>query len=768
MDLAGLLREYRSHWYWFVISLFVCGVIGLVIVKRHKERYVVTTSMLIEQDDQSGKGDGLSFDMSSMFGGGSQVDDELFLVSSHALYKNVARELKLDRARFLKEGLLNTTRVYEDYPVDVVTPALYPDTTRYPVSIKVNINSKGKAHVKIKNIREKEVIRDIENATLPLEVKTKLGTFTIVPTETFNPQDPEVTMFFVARNYDAAAEELSEDISAGLPSKNSNVIKLDYETPDPAFGRKLLDTILRHYNEQGVNRKNQKSQRTINFLDERIALLLDQIRQRDKQVKDFKENAGIVDVSSEASFNLRLKSQVANTLFQAETQLEIMKMAREFLNTPGNEYALVPFQNVSTSDNPQASEGLNELVSVYNNKVLQRMQIAANAKPDNIALRKISDQLDALRENIIVTMNKVAEGAEVAVRELYRQRDLAQKGIGEFPEQEREFINIYRDRNLLNSLYTYLLQKREETAIVLANAEPKGRIIDEAYQLKDPVSMSNKMILAIALLFGLFIPIVVLYLAKIFRTRIASAQEIENYTEVPVIGDLGITRADNPLVVTPGSTVPSAEAFKLVRSNLQFILSRPGQKTVLVTSSRSGEGKSFVSVNVGAALALLGKKVVVVGMDIRKPRLAKYLDLSEHTGVTAYLSNPGLKVSDIVMHNPLGVDNLDVIEAGVMPPNPSELLLTPRVDELFRQLRDEYDYIIIDAAALGQVGDTYSLARVSDATIYVVRLDVTQRSDLTTLNNAYEEKRLPNLGIVVNGGTHFRCFGKKNKEQFED
>ncbi len=760
MDVAGLLRDYRSHWYWFVISLFVCGVIGLVVISRHKERYVVTASMLIEQDEKSGGGIGdLSFDMSSMFGGGSQVDDEIFLVSSHALYKDVARELGLDRSRYMREGIRLTRRMYDESPLDVILPPGFADTTRYPVSFKIKINSKGKADVRMKNIAKKETLHNIKGATLPLKLENKLGTFMIVPTKYFDPKEPEMTMYITAANYDGAAEDLSAEVSAGLASKKANVIKLSYETEDPLFGKKLLNTILQHYNDEGISHKNQKSESTIRFLDDRIELLLGQIRDNDQQVKLFKEQQGIVDVTSEASFNLQLKSQVSNNLFQAETQLEIMKMAREFLNTPGNEYALVPYQNVATSDNPQASDGLNKLVTTYNELVLQRMQIAANAKSDNIALRKISDQLDALRENIIVTMNKVAESAEVAVRELRHQRDIAQQGIGNYPEQERQFINIRRDRELLNSLYTFLLQKREETAILLANASPRGRIIDEAYQLRDPVSMSNKMILAIALLFGLFIPVIGIYLLRIFRTKLVSREEIENASSIPVLGEVCNTKAPSPLVVTPGSTSSAAELFKLIRTNLQFVLNGKDQKVVLVTSSRPGEGKSFIAINTAAALAMTGKRVVLIGMDIRKPRLGEYLGLPDHTGVTAFLSSPEMPLDKIVMHNPLPVDNLDIILSGLVPPNPSELLLMQRVDDLFNELRQRYDYIVVDSAPLGLVSDTFSLARIADAAIYVTRLNVTTKTDIRFINTVYEEKRLPRLGLVVNGTASFHRYG---------
>lgn len=772
MDLSALMRDYRSHWYWFVISIFVCALIGIFIVSRHRDKYEVAASMLIEDNDKSGLAN-MNLDVASVLTGATaNVDDELFLVSSHTVYKDVARELGLDHKRFKREGFMDWREVYEEWPLDVVAPPIFADTAEMSLVFRMKVHPDNRTDIKVIN-DEGTTVAELDGARLPATVKTDYGTFNVVPTKYYNPKDPEMKFRVHLRSYDTAAEELAEDISAEMPSKKANAIRLLSKTYDTKFTRKLLNTVLEHYNSQGMKRTNNKNQATIDFLDERISSLLGQIRTNDDQIRDFKQDEGIVDIASEGEYNLKIKGEVAQKLFNAETQLQIMMMAREFLATPGNEYALVPYQNVSTADNPTANDGLNELVSTYNTLVLERMQMATNARPDNIALRKLSDQLDALRQNIILTMNKVAESGEVAVQELKNQYNLAQKGIGRFPGQEHEYVNIYRDRELLNALYTFLLQKREETAIMLANIEPKGRIVDEAYTLGDPVNLSSKMILAIAVLFGLFIPLIGIYLLRIFRTKFASRAEIENATNIPILGEVCATAKDTRLIVTPGSTSAAAELFKLIRTNLQFVLSGTAQKVVLFTSSHSGEGKSFISINTAAALAMTGKRVVLIGMDIRKPRLAEYLGLPEHTGVTQWISNPECPLNDIIIKDPLEVKGLDVILSGPVPPNPSELLLMPRVDTLFKELRSRYDYIIVDSAPIGLVSDTFSLARIADATVFVMRLNVTTKEEMANANSIFEDKRLPHIGIVVNGTEGARRYtygygdnGKKKRGLF--
>ncbi len=754
MDIRALMRDYRRHWYWFVISIFVCGLIGLFFISRKKDIYAVTATILIEEDKDSGGGGStpeMSFNFSSMFSGGNGVDEEVFLVSSHNLFKDVARKLGLDKSYTRRDGIRLGTALHGDSPIEVVAPVNYADTTRHPVSFKVEVNSKGKVKVRMKDVREKAVLFEKENQTLPLTIDTRYGRFILTPTKYYNPSDPEITLYIGVNNYDSAAEDLSAEVQTGLAQKNTKVISITYETENPEFGKELINTIIALYNEQGLEHKNRRSEQTIRFLDDRINLLLGQIRKNDETTREFKEHNGLADVYAEAEYNMTLKGTVANELFQAETQLEIMKMAREFLNTPGNEYALVPYQNVSTANNPNANNGIDQLVSTYNKLVLERMQIASTAKTTNIALQKISEQLDALRANIIVTMNKVADGAEVSVRELRRQLGEAQGSLGKFPEQERQFLNISRDRQLLNALYSFLLQKREATALLLADTNPRGRIIDEAYTMRDSLSLSSKMIMAIALLCGLLIPMAVIYLMGLFRTKVVEREEIDKNTKVPVLGEICQSREGKALVVTPGNNTPTVELFRLIRTNLQFVLNGRDQKVVLVTSSRSGEGKSFIAVNTAAALAMTGKRVALVGMDIRRPRLGEELGIDNPQGLTNYLVDNSLKATDIVNAAPVGIDTLDVVLSGPVPPNPAELLLSKRVDELFAELRHHYDYIVVDSAPLGMVSDTFTLAHIADATIYVTRLNVTTKSDIATLNSIYAEQRLPRPGVVVNG-----------------
>lgn len=296
--------------------------------------------------------------------------------------------------------------------------------------------------------------------------------------------------------------------------------------------------------------------------------------------------------------------------------------------------------------------------------------------------------------------------------------------------------------------------------MLLANAVPKGQVVDEPYTLKKPIGMGKMSIMIIALLFGLMLPPVYLYLLKLLRGKIESRKEIEQRTSAPILGEMCIDNSGNSLVVSPSDTSSTSELFRLMRANMLFIFNDVNDKVVLLTSSKSGEGKTFISINLAASLALLGKKVLLVGMDIRLPRLAEYLNISSRYGLTQYLSSSDISLDSVIVKSPeKDLPTLDIILAGPVPPNPAELLASTRVDDLFARLRQMYDYIVVDSAPVGMVSDTFTLNRISDATIYVTRVNVTSTSDVDFIEEIHEEKRLKKLSVVVNGVKSKKTYG---------
>lgn len=756
VDFSAVMRDYRKHWYWFVISLFVCGLIGLWLCSRHKDVYTIAASVLIDKDAANG---GIpSIDFESLISGSSEVDNEVYLISSHSIYVEAAKELGLDRKRFIKEGIRLLNYKFDEYPLDVKVPAEFTDTTTLSLIIKAKINKEGNADY-VKVIDDGSTICKKKDVKLPVILKTEYGDFTLAKTADFPKEERPFTFIETISSYHSAAEDIDEDINAYLPSKKANVIGIEYNTAYPKFGKTLLNTIIEKYNERAIRDKNVQGEKTLKFLDGRIALLRDQLGATERELQSFKENKGIVDFKAEAQYNLEMKGQVAKELITAQTNLEVVRLAREFLSTPGNEYQLVPYTPVSATQQSNGNDGLTTMITQYNKLIIERMDVASNAKSENSTLRRMNDQLDALRANILSTLAKSQQSAQLVVNEMRSQMDSAEGKLGGMPAKEREYVNIERDRKLSQEIYLFMLKHREETAIMIANAVSKGIVIDEAYQMSDEVNMGKKGKMALALLFGLMIPFVGIYLRRMLRSKVEEREEVEALASPPVLGEVCTSRLGKALVCTPNSNSSAAELFRLIRANLQFILTQGDDKVVLVTSSRPGEGKSFVSINTAASLSLLGKKVLLVGADIRKPRLAEYLGIHPSSGLTNYLASDSVKLADIVCRHPLELPDLDIVVAGAVPPNPAELLLSKRVDSFFQEARQQYDYIIVDTAPLGIVSDTFSLARVANATIYVTRLNVTLKKDIQFVNTVFQEKRLPRMNVVINGTTSFHRYG---------
>lgn len=744
IDIKGLFKTYLSKWYYFLISIVACGLLAVVYVKVKKPVYNVRANVLISQEDP---GMGSFGGLSDLFGTNGYVEDEIFVVSSHSVYRDVARDLGIYKRHTVKTGFLSKMFKYKKYPVEIFAAPGIVDTLSTTIKFDATVNEKGL--VDVEAVAKRNTIAEIENGEFPVTMDTEYGKFILNKTSDY-PEGKKVRTIITITGYDAAAEDLSEEVMSDIASKKSNVIALSINTTDSEFGRDVLNEIIKKYNQRGINEKNLQGEKTAAFIDDRLALISVDLAEAETDIQNYKQSQGIVDVTTEASYNIRLKSNAEIQLINAQTTAEVIKMTRDFIANPTNAYDLLPAT--------VGEDGLQTAIQTYNQLLLKRIEMMNNAKPNNVALKQLTDQIDAMRASINTSLDKAYENSLVAIRDLRAEVSRAQGKLGNIPTQEREFLNMKRQQEVKQQLYLFLLQRREETAMLLANSVPKGVIIDEAYTLREPVGMGKFAILAIAMVLGLCIPPVIIYLQKIIRDKFSTREEVEKLTDVPIIGEMCSDRSGRQLVVNEHDTSSTSELFRLMRVNLQFILNGANDKVVLMTSTQSGEGKSFISINLAASLALLGKKVLLIGMDIRNPRLSEYLEIPAHTGLTQYLSTSGIKLSDIIIPEPK-VANMDIIVAGPIPPNPGELLASQSVDAMFTQLRSMYDYIIVDTAPVGMVSDTFTLNRISDATVYVCRANYSSTRDINFVNSIYEDGRLKKLSLVVNGTTVEKGYG---------
>ncbi len=745
INIRALIDLYMQKWYWFAISAFVCCVIAFLFVKGRKPNYQVRANVLISQQDGGGMSNfgGLG----DLFGSSGYVEDEIFVINSHTVLRSVVKDLGINVSHDVRDGFLSRKFEYKKYPVQVYPGAGILDTLKTSLTFDVTVKKDGLADIIVRASGDE--IGEFEEQKLPATLDIKYGKFVVDRTK-YCPQNSEVSTLVYVMGYDGAAELLARDITSSIASKKSNVIQLGIITSDPVYGSDVLNAVIDQYNQRGVEQKNLQSSKTAKFIDDRLALISGDLSEAEASIQGYKQNQGIVDVTAEATYNIGMKSEAEKKLIQAQTENEIIKMTRDFLNDPTKAYELIPASN----DIP----GLGGSIGTYNSLILRRLELMNNAKGNNTALRTLNEQIDAMRASIIVSLDRALQNSNVGLQEIRTQLARAEGKLGNIPTQEREFLNLKRQQEVKQQLYLFLLQRREETAMLLANAIPKGEIIDNAYTLVDTVGLSKKMIMIIVFLLSLCIPPVCFYIKKLLRSKFETRAEVEELVSVPILGEMCIDRSGNALAVGAHDTSSTSELFRLMRSNLQFVLNEADDKVILMTSTRSGEGKSFISINLAASLALLNKRVLLIGMDIRNPQLANYLGLPKGVGLTNYLSDSTIELDSIVSSEPL-LPNLDIITAGPIPPNPGELLTSKAVDDLFEELRKRYDYIIIDSAPVGMVSDTFNIARVSDATVYVCRANYTTLHDLGFVDELFTEKRLRKMSLVINGTAARKGYG---------
>lgn len=735
-DLRGTLDKWMSKWYWFAISAFLCVALTFVYTKIKKPVYMVQADVLISPDDSSG----LSplGDFSQLFGNSGYVQDELYVIKAHSVNREVARRLNLNKIH-KEKGLIMSDFKYDDFQVDVFSEGNVADTLRTAIIFAVEVSDKGKIEVEAED--KDDTLAEVKADAFPVTVDTKYGKFVVDKTKDFvEGESLKTKIIFVG--YDAMAESLSKDLDIYIADRKSNVIKLNIETPNIEYGKDILNRVIAIYNERGVEERALKARQTLNFIDERLAMISNDLSDSEQDVEKYKKEKGIVDVGSEAAYQTGKRSQAESKLVEAETQLDILQMTKDFLANPKNKFDLIP-TSVSNA-------ALQEVIAGYNEMIITRMNLLSSAKESNITVRQLDQQISTVRENIVASLDRTLAQQKLVVSDISRQLGGAQGKLAGVPTQERQYRTLLRQQNVKEQLYLFLLQRREETAMLIANSTPKAIIVDEAYAQQEPLGMKRIMKLILAFIFGLIIPAAWMWVAELLRDKFNNSEELRSKTDLPILGEISIDRRGDVLAVREDGSSTTAELFRLMRAQLQFLLKSPDDKVVMVTSTMPGEGKSFISINLAASLAIAKKRVVLVGMDIRKPRLAQYLNISPRKGLTEYLSDSSVKVSDIITPAS-GRLHFDVIAAGPVPPNPAELLLTDRVDTLFAELRKEYDYIIIDSAPVGVISDSFNIVRITDVTVYVTRANYTKFSDVKYLNSVAEQNRLKNVSVVLNG-----------------
>ena len=542
------------------------------------------------------------------------------------------------------------------------------------------------------------------------------------------------------------AKGYCSSLSIAPTSKTTSVAVISLKNSSLQCGQDFINQLLEMYNRNTNNDKNEIAQKTAEFIDERIGIISKELGSTEANLESFKRDAGITDLTSEAQIALAGNAEYEKKSVENRTQISLVNDLRKYLR--GNEYEVLP-SNVGLQD-----AALIGAIERYNEMLMERKRLLRTSTENNPTIVNLDTSIRAMKANVQATLEGTLQGLMITKESLDREASRYSRRISNAPGQERAYVSIARQQEIKAGLYLMLLQKREENAIALAATANNAKIIDEAIADDIPVSPKRSMIYLIALVLGVGIPVGIIYLIELTKFKIEGRADVEKLTSVPIIGDIPLTDEKNDkngsIAVFENKNNLMSETFRNIRTNLQFMLDND-QKVILVTSTVSGEGKSFVSSNLAISLSLLGKKVVIVGLDIRKPGLNKVFQLSnKEKGITQYLSNPETDLMELVQPSDVN-KNLFILPGGTVPPNPTELLARNGLDRAIETLKKNFDYVILDTAPIGMVTDTLLIGRVADLSVYVCRADYTHKAEYTLINELSFEKKLPNLCTVING-----------------
>ena len=542
------------------------------------------------------------------------------------------------------------------------------------------------------------------------------------------------------------ARDYCKSLSIAPTSKTTSVAVISLKNSSLQRGQDFINQLLEMYNRNTNNDKNEIAQKTAEFIDERIGIISKELGSTEANLETFKRDAGITDLTSEAQIALAGNAEYEKKSVENRTQISLVNDLRKYLR--GNEYEVLP-SNVGLQD-----AALIGAIERYNEMLMERKRLLRTSTENNPTIVNLDTSIRAMKANVQATLEGTLQGLMITKESLDREASRYSRRISNAPGQERAYVSIARQQEIKAGLYLMLLQKREENAIALAATANNAKIIDEAIADDIPVSPKRSMIYLIALVLGVGIPVGIIYLIELTKFKIEGRADVEKLTSVPVVGDIPLTDEKNDkngsIAVFENKNNLMSETFRNIRTNLQFMLDND-QKVILVTSTVSGEGKSFVSSNLAISLSLLGKKVVIVGLDIRKPGLNKVFQLSnKEKGITQYLSNPETDLMELVQPSDVN-KNLFILPGGTVPPNPTELLARNGLDRAIEILKKNFDYVILDTAPIGMVTDTLLIGRIADLSVYVCRADYTHKAEYTLINELSFEKKLPNLCTVING-----------------
>lgn len=741
IDFQMIYRTLVLNWYWFILSIVICAGAAAIYLRYTIPTYNITGKLLIKESEQNRPKNVQSIALGTI-SNASGIDNEIEILLSRSLSKEVIQDLKLYTTYAVK-GRVASLPSYGNQPLNVELDER--SIKNLNQSIQLTIKRNGLKY----NIEGSHGITH-SFSTLPTAFNTRVGRITITTNNGNQLTDGEELIVNIDPvNYLAA--KYASALQIAPYSKSTTILSLQMIDAVPQRAIDYLKHLVVVYNRQANEDKNNVALRTDSFLNERLAKISGELTKTEEDIQHFKQKNGMVELQMSGSSSFAKQSTAETQLAEMEVQIELFNNIADEANKATKNLSHIIPSNIGLNDGQTST-----LIEKYNTLVLERNRLLRSASESSPVVEPLTEQIRTLNKNIRTSITTARKNLEIQRNGILEQFDKFNTEVAEAPQQERKLKQIGRQQEIKSELYLMLLQKREENSITLAATANKGRLIDEP-QTVGKVSPNSQLILGGGALAGLIIPAFILFLIQFFRYKIEGHEDVRRLTTLPVLADIPVAsntaKGKADIVVHENQNNQMEEVFRSMRTNLQFMM-KENEKVILFTSSTSGEGKTFTASNLAVSFALLSKKVVLVGLDIRRPRLAELFKIKDHKhGITNLLMKDEPTIEDIkgqILNS--GVNpNLDLLMAGPIPPNPAELIARSSLEMIFNILKTEYDYIIIDTAPVGLVTDTLQVGRVANATVYLCRADYTPKAAFEMINMFSSEKKLPKMSLVLNG-----------------
>lgn len=741
-------------WYWFVASIVLFLIAGGIYILRTSPVYQRNATIMVK-DSRKGSGSTEMAAFSELAGLSSRrnVDNELFVLQARRLMLSVVDKLNLSVNYTTRQGL-RTADLYKRSPIAV---KFVNDNESSACSFRVKL---FEDKVEISHFRHKKQKGEDTDADKDFSATSPYGEPIVTPNgqivveKTLYMDDGYIgrTINVSKQNREVVAARYRTATQSAVANKMSSIINIALKDVVAKRAEDVINTLIEVYNADAVYDKQQVAEATADFIDARLSIISKELGSVDSDIQSFKNKNNLVDIEAETKRNMTESSKLKEEGLSVESQIEMSKFIKEYLNDAETANNLIPV----TSTGDKTSTVLSKQIADYNELVLRREKLQQNGAKNNPVIQQLDRDLVAMKNAILASLDSNIATLEIMRDNLRREENKTNSRISSVPSQEKEYLSIARQQRIKEELYLYLLNKREENAISLAITENSARIIDSAFGPLKPIAPRKPLIMLMMLVLGIAVPFSIVYLREMFNTSVRGRRDIERSTSVPYLGDIPVFegKMHRSVAVRENGRDNVSEAFRIIRTNMTFMNTMDGKQQVIqVTSSNAHAGKTFISTNLGMTLAFSGQKVLLIDLDLRRRTMSKHMGQRNNpNGVSKFISDKSVKVQDIITKSELH-ENFDCIYAGLQPPNPAEMLMSARLDELIGECRKLYDAIIIDSVPALVIADALITSRIADVCLYVVREGLLDRRQLPDIEGLYRENKLHNMCIILNGAS---------------